>query len=730
MIFALTIIVILLIIYFFNVKSDLDTREAANRALLNKMEGQINDILRRLKALETSEMPIQQPQQTEYPEIINREYSEDVVEDYSNQTINLTQNTDNILPVQQIQQVNPNIQKAHSYNVGETKPSVSESEFDLEKLFLGNVFSKIGGIALVIAICFLVKLTSRYIEFTPVMKISMGYIASLGFLFYSLFLYKKETSVTAQILSGVSISGFLLSTYFACFFYNLFPIPFALFLAFMTALASYFISEKFNSFSTIAIGLFGGYLNPAVFNADLSLGILFGYLIALNFISVAYTFRNGTKNIINCINILFTVITLIIFSSRGTVSIVYPLLLWLLYVVYDIIVTMKEMKQSDSTLLRWFNFTALIYITNHIFHFTQKIEIGATIIAVGLIYGILYYLFKNKNEDVKNTNLQSGLICLLIGTFYLVNIPYLGLAWAVEGFLVSELYIKLQKPFLKNYVLVFFLSSFVYLFLNYMGMFPADNTGVLFFTFILYLAQAVIMLYSAQRLDKTDKYCKNTLTMLGYSILYLYAIFYFNIGNNDLWTKFFIDSIIAAIYSIHSYKLLSKDYKDFSLIFGEALYALSLILLFVAEACAVNNTDYIPFLNLEFFAFISVLALTIYYHKQISQIFGYIAVVIGLFALSPQINYMFTPLFPSDTMPLVITVSLMIYSGIILSVGILNNLGYMKQTSICLILVLLCKLIFVDLYNIDAIFKLIAFVIIGIILLGVSSYYQKLKINK
>ena len=82
---------------------------------------------------------------------------------------------------------------------------------------------------------------------------------------------------------------------------------------------------------------------------------------------------------------------------------------------------------------------------------------------------------------------------------------------------------------------------------------------------------------------------------------------------------------------------------------------------------------------------------------------------------------------PEDTIPLVLTTFLIIYSGIILTIGILKDIKSMKQTAICLILLLLIKLILIDLYDIDAIFKLIAFIIIGFILLGVSQYYQKMK---
>ncbi len=725
---AAAIIAILFIFLFMHLSNKIDILSNQFNYAKRDTDSQIKSLLKRIKELENQKGQTQEHiEQEEYkqtnihPVIQSEPIQSNIVQTNEHKPSeqpereNKEAERHNYTPVKQVQ-YDPDI---------DIEP---KKEIDIENLFIGNIFSKIGGIALVIAICFLVKLSSNYIEFTPQLNITLGYLVSVGLLGYSIFMYNKKVKVTAEILGGVSIAGFLLSTYFGCFYYHLFPILTALIIAFVTAIISFIMSENNKSFATIAIGLFGGYLNPAVFSHDVSINILFGYLIALNLISIAYTYKNGSKNLINCANILMTIITLAIFSYRGNVLIVYPIILWLLYIVYDIVTSIQENKQDNSQILRWFNFAALIYITNQIFKFTDLLPIGLTIFGVGLAYTAIYYFFKTKNEEISLTSLQSALICLLFMTYYLVRAPYIGLAWAVEGYLVAEIYLKLKNSMLQKYVLVFIIPAIIYLMINYQTMFMTDK--IIYdpiIVLLIYLVTAGTTIYAGLRLKEQDNYLSVNLKMLGFSVLYIYAAFYFNTKETFSHSKLYINSIIAAIYSLHSYKLLSKDLKEFSMYFCYIFYGISAIILITAECLTYNQFNFVPFLNIKFSAYLALLALTLYLGKSKDNIFNYFAVIIGMFALVPQINCMFQNVLPEETIPLILTTLLIVYSGIILTIGILKNIVSMKHTSIILILILLAKLILIDLYNIDSIFKLLAFVIIGFILLGVSSYYQKKK---
>ena len=74
---------------------------------------------------------------------------------------------DNTEPVEDLSALSETI------NLPDTK------SLDFESAFLGNIFNKIGAIALIIGAIIFLKLVSPFIVFTPVMKISLGFLSSI-----------------------------------------------------------------------------------------------------------------------------------------------------------------------------------------------------------------------------------------------------------------------------------------------------------------------------------------------------------------------------------------------------------------------------------------------------------------------------------------------------------------------------------------------------------------------
>lgn len=58
-----------------------------------------------------------------------------------------------------------------------------EESASFENIFLGNIFNKIGALAILIGLIILIKIVSPYLIFTPVMKVSLGYLAGAIMLF-------------------------------------------------------------------------------------------------------------------------------------------------------------------------------------------------------------------------------------------------------------------------------------------------------------------------------------------------------------------------------------------------------------------------------------------------------------------------------------------------------------------------------------------------------------------
>ena len=80
----------------------------------------------------------------------------------------------------------------------------------------------------------------------------------------------------------------------------------------------------------------------------------------------------------------------------------------------------------------------------------------------------------------------------------------------------------------------------------------------------------------------------------------------------------------------------------------------------------------------------------------------------------------------SENIAILGSAGLIIYSGIIILSGIFKNIKWLKVIGIWIVLFSIIKMLFFDLASIDAIFKLIAFVVLGGCLMIVSYYYSKI----
>ena len=66
-----------------------------------------------------------------------------------------------------------------------------KSDFELQNVFLGNIFNKIGAIAIIIAVVIFIKLISPFITITPLMKIIFSFFAGFAMIGSAFYMHKK-----------------------------------------------------------------------------------------------------------------------------------------------------------------------------------------------------------------------------------------------------------------------------------------------------------------------------------------------------------------------------------------------------------------------------------------------------------------------------------------------------------------------------------------------------------
>lgn len=615
------------------------------------------------------------------------------------------------------------------------------SDFNFEKVFMENIFNKIGALALIIGIGIFIKLISPYFIFTPPMQITIAFLAGLGMVLGAFKLHKNEMKNYAEVLSGTGFAILFIATYCAGSLHQLFSLPVTILVGFLLIMATIFVSKKFETFSTVAIGLFGGYLNPFFVNSDISSNFLFGYLIFLNIISIVYVQKNTNKIALNLINLALTTLTVSIFSSSNeNVSLFYPLILWAIYLINDLVwISKKENATNDlQSPLTWLNYVALIWFANYIFQFNNNGAIGITVLATGVIYLFCAYYINKKSSAQCSVYLRGFLLSLLISTYFAsAGTPRVCL-WAIEAVAVSYIAVKFNLKEFEKWGLTFLFTSFIAIFFhenavqveNIRNYIPILNSRtILFFV-------PILSAYSCSRiLSKTNEQIAKFCKFLYITLIYLFTTFELNLillkcntdysyGKNAVQTFCYL--IMGFAYAINL-----KHLKEFSnnTIFktaGYATYLISIVALIVASF-SFNSYFSIPLLNIRFTAFVfAITASLLYNKKETSNIFEYAAIALGACLVQFEVSGMLQKTVIDNT-NILFSTAWILYSGAIMFIGISKNIKSLKISGIWIILFTILKILFFDLNNVDPIYKTAAFILLGAILMAVSYFWVKNK---
>ncbi len=184
--------------------------------------------------------------------------------------------------------------------------------------------------------------------------------------------------------------------------------------------------------------------------------------------------------------------------------------------------------------------------------------------------------------------------------------------------------------------------------------------------------------------------------------------------------------ILGIIYSLQ----LKRIGKTSSLqIFNYTAYTAFVIssLALVILSFLMPDCLYYPVINIRTFAIIlAVIASVFYEYKERINYFGYFAVFLGLYLINLEC-YKILELLNAYNLGIISTSLWMIYAGILIVSGIFFNIKICKMSGIFIVVTGLLKIFIIDTAGVEAIYKIIAFLITGVILMLTSYYYTKKK---
>ena len=175
------------------------------------------------------------------------------------------------------------------------------------------------------------------------------------------------------------------------------------------------------------------------------------------------------------------------------------------------------------------------------------------------------------------------------------------------------------------------------------------------------------------------------------------------------------------------YKISQMNNNILFKIFSGLIGITSFILLLIFGIEYIPVESFIPVANIRFIAYTAAIISAVAFSKWCKSVFfKYLALLLGFLLLNFEVTD-FICRFDLSDIKCLTSVIWLLYAGIVTFSGILNKQCYLKNTGIFISLLAICKIVFVDLAEIDMIYRLIIFISAGVILMFTSYFYNKNK---
>lgn len=175
-----------------------------------------------------------------------------------------------------------------------------------------TLINRIGVITLVLGVAFFFKWAVDNNWIGPAGRVILGILAGFAALAIADFLWRKGQQIFAQGVTGAGIAILFLSIYAAFAFYHLVPQSLAFVCLCVAAAMTVVLALRYASQAIAALGFFGGYITPILLSSGEDRPwFLFSYVLALSAGAVALTKRRGWRTI----EILSFISTVILYGA-------------------------------------------------------------------------------------------------------------------------------------------------------------------------------------------------------------------------------------------------------------------------------------------------------------------------------------------------------------------------------------------------------------------------------
>ncbi|PQA95142.1 beta-carotene 15,15'-monooxygenase [Chryseobacterium shigense] len=645
----------------------------------------------------------------------------------------------------------------------EIKPSSPQKD-RLEPVFeflKQNILTIIGIFTLVLGIGYFVKYAIDKNWIGETSRAGIGFVAGAGIMMLGHFL-RKNYAVFASIITGGGISVLYFTTTIGFQEYHLFTQNTAFVITTLITIVSIALAHYYKSEILIIFAMIGGFLAPLMISTGQSNFLfLFTYLTLLNMGMLATSFLKHWKSV-GWTAYLFTSIYLFYWTSEKPelLSIIFYIISYVIFYIFALqdYIKRNTLSTSDTLMLVLINFSSIIGLI-----YTFKTLSYEPVIVFPLVFAAGNGLLLLREYGKKSFGFSYSIFAAL--TISLVTIAValqfkthlITSVWAVEASLLLYLWKKSGHTIFKTCFYVLFPLVIMAQMMTWTEYFNKENMGIIFnpvfLTSLVTVSTTIFNLFSLKKINETDnkqdRFFENVFAIVSYSVIYIALLLEITYHMSDMpWSAIMSIGLLFSICYTFTLILLRKKlaidrtiqtgliYLFLILIACNASFAASEVVTAVLQKQLTSGFYMIHLLQWIPFAYIlwNTGAIRDFYKTNTSYWVISLALIIGVscgfyntYIVSSvqdishlyKIKEHFTILY----LPIIWTVlaSLFIY------VSLKRNIPEYSRIGFALIGLMVLKLYSYDVWQMDNISRITAFIILGVILLLSSFTFQRLK---
>ncbi|MBQ7529734.1 DUF2339 domain-containing protein [bacterium] len=619
-----------------------------------------------------------------------------------------------------------------------------QASVSLESFFLGNIFSKLGALAIFVFVILLIKWASPFLFVNNQMKVAAIYLLSFilsGTGIYLLF--KPQMRGFAELILGLGFATAITVTYTGSTYFELWDDFTSVVLSSFILIAIYALAAFLQRNSVLCMGMIAGYSNLIFICSCLSSKTIFGvYILLLSLFCVLGALRCKTWHFWVSFNLFISFLfASIYYSGFREMHIVNFCAIWIVYVLYDLLRSEEgsDPEKKGDIKLTWtiyFNHI-LLALLGIIIYDTQQINLSLSLLIMAIIMAGLSYVRK-ASPKLSLAFFSSALIiwsfCIFSWERELIEI--IALAFSGTLCLLTSIFNKEEiiprlNERLKTWCYTFnFAAATVTLFSH--KVFIAEihdpvklNLGNLaLLLFAVPIISWSITYFISKEYANDDKQLNSVSLWSIFTLFYIYLAGELNqlmtYSNNGSDIHYLSLIILFTIYSIQMLFMYRRNQNQFFIV--TSVLTMVFVTLSLVGFALSGSGHMLPVLNIGLVAYVLAIIYMVLGYILFQNEFGLTMAILLGWALVHREG---VNIVKRSDIESITSIFWAFYSGLIIFTGILGKKRTFTRVGIVIVICTLCRIVFYDMSELSTGYKLLSSFIIGCVLLAVSFIYSK-----